>query len=108
MLIVALAATARTHLQREIVQWVSECVKSQIPPGQPPPQGLPRLSTFAIGPYANHYFLKLLAATGRGSFDVSFRAHSIEAKIKRMLVAAQRPVLSDITLSLPNLQSVEL
>jgi hypothetical protein len=38
------------------------------------------------GAYANHFFLKLLATTGRGNFDVAFRSHSIQAQIKRMLV----------------------
>jgi len=94
--------------ERDIVQYINQYVSAQAPPGQPPPRGLPRLSTFAIGPYANHYFLKLLGTAGRGSFDVAFRPHSIEAQIKRMLVAAQKPVLSDITLSLPGIKSAEL
>ncbi len=51
-----------------------------VPKGQQPPQQplIPRLSTFAIGPYANHYFLKQLATYGRGAFDVAFRPHAIQ------------------------------
>lgn len=39
---------------------------------------IPRLNTFAIGPYCNHYFLKQLATYGRGAFDVAFRPHAIQ------------------------------
>lgn len=39
---------------------------------------LPRVSTFAIGPYCNHFFLKQLALIGRGQFDVAFRPQGIQ------------------------------
>ena len=38
----------------------------------------PRISTFAIGPYCNHFFLRQLAVAGRGAFDVAFRPHAIQ------------------------------
>ncbi|KAG2498214.1 hypothetical protein HYH03_003965 [Edaphochlamys debaryana] len=80
----------------------------QAPPGTPPPTGIPRICTFGIGPYCNHYFLKQLASYGRGAFDVAFRPHAIQAQMQKMLTAAQRPVLSDLTITLPGVEGAEL
>ncbi|KAF6256141.1 hypothetical protein COO60DRAFT_1531108, partial [Scenedesmus sp. NREL 46B-D3] len=41
------------------------------PPTPSPPMLAPRVYTFGIGPYCNHYFLKRLAAIGRGMNDVA-------------------------------------
>ena len=49
----------------------------------------PRLFTFAIGPYANHFFLKQLALYGRGAFDAAFRPHLIRNQMVKMLESAQ-------------------
>jgi hypothetical protein len=68
----------------------------------------PRIYTFAIGPYCNHYFLKLLAALGRGLSDVAFRPHAIRAVMERMLAAAALPVLSDVTLCVQGLRDLQL
>jgi hypothetical protein len=57
--------------------------------------------TFAIGPYCNHFFMKQLAVLGRGVFDVAYRPHAVQAQMQYMLSAAARPVLADITLTLP-------
>jgi hypothetical protein len=48
------------------------------------------------GPYCNHYFLKRLAAIGRGMNDVAFRPHAIQSVMERMLAAAALPMLSDV------------
>eukprot|EP00879_Flechtneria_rotunda_P001855 GHRR01002023.1.p1 GENE.GHRR01002023.1~~GHRR01002023.1.p1 ORF type:complete len:570 (+),score=126.11 GHRR01002023.1:3309-5018(+) len=80
-------------------------------PQQPVPQqpGLsPRVYTFGIGPYCNHYFLKRLAAIGRGMNDVAFRPHAIQPVMERMLAAAALPMLSDVQISIQGLDSVEL
>lgn len=69
---------------------------------------LPRVSTFAIGPYCNHFFLKQLSVIGRGMFDMAFRPHSIQIQMERMLLAASAPVLTGVTLSIPGLTSCEL
>lgn len=50
----------------------------------------------AAGPCCNHYFLKRLAAIGRGMNDVAFRPHAIQAVMERMLAAAAMPMLSDV------------
>lgn len=140
--------------------------------GAPGPRGLPRVCTFGIGTYCNHFFLRQLATSGRGAFDVAFRAHAIQVRpprrpcvvvvlplcralctvarggggaagsvtacpsplwpfqtprpqprsprpsgppwlptqtqMQRMLTAAQRPVLSDVTLTLPGVAAAEL
>ena len=47
----------------------------------PPPAGVPRICTFGIGTYCNHYFLKQLATYGRGAFDVAFRPHAIQVRV---------------------------
>ena len=62
---------------------------AQPQPPIPPTGPAPRLSTFAIGPYANHFFLKQLATYGRGAFDVAFRPHAIQSQMQKMLLAAQ-------------------
>lgn len=59
----------------------------------------PRIYTFGIGPYCNHYFLKRLAAIGRGMNDVAFRPHAIQQVMERMLAAAALPMLSDVQIS---------
>lgn len=65
-------------------------------PAPTPPVLAPRIYTFGIGPYCNHYFLKRLAAIGRGMNDVAFRPHAIQAVMERMLAAAALPMLSDV------------
>lgn len=69
---------------------------------------LPRISTFGIGQYCNHYFLKQLATLGRGFFDVAFRPHHIFQQVTGMMIAAQKPVLSNLTVTIPGVSSCEL
>lgn len=69
--------------------------------GQPPTaptaaSGIPRICTFGIGPYCNHYFLKQLATYGRGAFDVAFRPHAIQVGVPHPNVALHSPCLSQI------------
>lgn len=68
----------------------------------------PRVSTFAIGPFCNHYFLKQMSVTGRGQFDVAFRPNDIATQMRRMLMAAATPVLTDITLGIDGLTHCEI
>ncbi|CAD7696108.1 unnamed protein product [Ostreobium quekettii] len=69
---------------------------------------VPRVSTFAIGPYCNHFFLKQLAVIGRGMFDVAFTPFSIQAQMERMLDAAAKPVLTDVRIRMDGPTDVEL
>jgi len=90
--------------ERDIARYLQMAVQS---PG-PSTVMTPRVSTFAIGPYCNHYFLKQLAVIGRGQFDVAFRPHTIMTQIERMLRAASMPVLTEVCITIADLGSVEL
>ena len=90
--------------ERDIARYLQVAVQS---PG-PSTVMTPRVSTFAIGPYCNHYFLKQLAIIGRGQFDVAFRPHAIQTQIERMLRAASMPVLTEVCITIADLDSVEL
>lgn len=45
---------------------------------------LPRIHTFGVGIYCNHYFLKQLASLSRGLFDVALKPFQIADQIKVM------------------------
>ncbi|KAF8061371.1 ITIH5 [Scenedesmus sp. PABB004] len=83
-------------------------VHSVPPPPAAPPALAPRVFTFGIGPYCNHYFLKRLAALGRGMAGLAFRPHAIQAGMEAMLAAAALPMLSDVHIRVEGLTSVEL
>jgi len=42
---------------------------------------LPRVCTFGIGRYCNHYFLKMLANIGRGMSDAAFTPARIQEQM---------------------------
>jgi hypothetical protein len=54
--------------ERDIVKWAMKMSKSKESPNHP------RVSTFGIGTYCNHYFLKMLAFVGRGFYDRAMTA----------------------------------
>ncbi|OMO70665.1 von Willebrand factor, type A [Corchorus capsularis] len=69
----------------------------------------PRICTFGIGLYCNHYFLQMLAQIGRGYYDCSYDADNIELRLERLLTTASSVVLANISLEIPgNLDSLEL
>ena len=73
------------------------------------PSGMsPRLSTFAIGKYCNHFFLRQLAIMGRGQFDLAFRPHAIARQMQRMITAAAMPLLASVSLGMSDVSDVEL
>ncbi|KAK9726880.1 hypothetical protein RND81_05G243200 [Saponaria officinalis] len=61
-------------------------------------QGLPfpRISTFGIGSYCNHYFLRMLAEIGRGHYDAAYDADSVALRLERFLTVSSSVILSDI------------
>lgn len=61
---------------------------------------LPRVCTFGIGRYCNHYFLKMLANIGRGLSDAAFTPHRISRQMSALLAAANAPVLTDIQIGI--------
>ncbi|GMI73017.1 hypothetical protein like AT1G19110 [Hibiscus trionum] len=69
----------------------------------------PRICTFGIGLYCNHYFLKMLAQIGRGHYDCSYDVDNIELRMERLFTTASSVVLANITLDMPrHLDSLEL
>ncbi|KAL2243178.1 UNVERIFIED_CONTAM: von Willebrand factor A domain-containing protein 5B1 [Sesamum indicum] len=69
----------------------------------------PRICTFGIGSYCNHYFLQMLAQIGRGYFDAAFDIGSINSRMGRLISKASSVVLADITVdALKHLDSLEI
>ncbi|KAI4329070.1 hypothetical protein L6164_021372 [Bauhinia variegata] len=69
----------------------------------------PRLSTFGIGLYCNHYFLQMLAQIGRGHFDVAHDLDSIDFRMQKLFRIASSVIVANISVeSLEGLESLEL
>ncbi|KAK9078384.1 hypothetical protein SSX86_002441 [Deinandra increscens subsp. villosa] len=69
----------------------------------------PRICTFGIGSYCNHYFLQMLAYIGRGYYDAAHDVDSIGDRMQRLLDNALTPMLANVTLdALEDLESYEL
>ncbi|GJR01090.1 putative von Willebrand factor A [Tanacetum coccineum] len=69
----------------------------------------PRICTFGIGSYCNHYFLQMLAHMGRGCYDAAYDVDCISDRLPRLLTDATSSVLANITLDgLENLDSLEM
>ncbi|XP_065019194.1 uncharacterized protein LOC135645063 isoform X2 [Musa acuminata AAA Group] len=69
----------------------------------------PRISTFGIGSYCNHYFLKMLASIGRGQYDAAYGADLIEKHMARWFHRALSTMLANITIDIFNdLDEVEV
>ncbi|XP_044497452.1 inter alpha-trypsin inhibitor, heavy chain 4-like isoform X2 [Mangifera indica] len=58
----------------------------------------PRICTFGIGLYCNHYFLQMLAQIGRGHYDCAYHPDFVEYRIQRLFTAASSVILADVTL----------
>ncbi|XP_031262052.1 von Willebrand factor A domain-containing protein DDB_G0292028-like isoform X1 [Pistacia vera] len=58
----------------------------------------PRICTFGIGSYCNHYFLQMLAQIGRGHYDSAYHPDFVEYRIQRLFSAASSVILADVTL----------
>ncbi|KAF3452012.1 hypothetical protein FNV43_RR08108 [Rhamnella rubrinervis] len=68
----------------------------------------PRICTFGIGLYCNHYFLQMLAQIGKGCYDAAYDADSIDFRMQRLFTGASSVILADITLNtLDHLDSLE-
>lgn len=69
----------------------------------------PRLYTFGIGSFCNHYFLRMLAIIGRGHYDAAYDADSIEVRMKSFFSRASSTILANISIdSLDNLDDLEV
>ncbi|MCD9644018.1 hypothetical protein HAX54_031976 [Datura stramonium] len=70
---------------------------------------VPRISTFGIGLYCNHYFLQMLAQIGRGYYDAAYDLDSISSRLERLLNSTSSVILTDLRIeALENLDSFEL
>ncbi|KAK9060839.1 hypothetical protein SSX86_021545 [Deinandra increscens subsp. villosa] len=58
----------------------------------------PRIYTFGIGSFCNHYFLRMLAMIGRGHFEAAFDADSIVARMEVLFSRAASTVLLNIAI----------
>ncbi|XP_027335338.1 inter alpha-trypsin inhibitor, heavy chain 4-like isoform X2 [Abrus precatorius] len=89
--------------EREICNFV----KSYVPVGQS--VRTPRICTFGIGLYCNHYFLQMLAQIGRGHCDSVHDLDSIDFRMQRLFRTASSVLVADITVEgLEDLDSHEL
>ncbi|CAD5193416.1 unnamed protein product [Musa acuminata subsp. malaccensis] len=57
----------------------------------------PRISTFGIGTYCNHYFLKMLASIGKGQYDAAYDSDAIGKHMLRWFRRASSTILANIT-----------
>ncbi|WOL03906.1 inter-alpha-trypsin inhibitor heavy chain H3-like [Canna indica] len=60
----------------------------------------PRISTFGIGSYCNHYFLKMLASIGRGQYAAAYDADSIANDMQKWFHRASSTVVANITVDI--------
>ncbi|KDP40680.1 hypothetical protein JCGZ_24679 [Jatropha curcas] len=69
----------------------------------------PRICTFGIGTYCNHYFLQMLAQIGSGYFDSAYDADSVDFQMQRLFATASSVILANITVdALEHLDSLEV
>ncbi|XP_021865385.1 uncharacterized protein [Spinacia oleracea] len=55
-----------------------------------------RISTFGIGSYCNHYFLRMLAQIAKGHYDAAYDAESIAARLQRLFTMSSQVILSNV------------
>ncbi|KAL2336418.1 hypothetical protein Fmac_010864 [Flemingia macrophylla] len=78
--------------EREICNYVTSYVSS----GQS--VRTPRVCTFGIGLYCNHYFLQMLACIGMGHYDSSHDLDSIDFRLQKLFSTASSVKVADITI----------
>lgn len=85
---------------------ICEFVKSYVTSGQS--VRTPRICTFGIGLYCNHYFLQMLAQVGRGRYDAVYDLDTIDTRMQSLFSTASSVIVADITIkSLEGLDSQE-
>uniref|UniRef100_A0A0A9D796 VWFA domain-containing protein n=1 Tax=Arundo donax TaxID=35708 RepID=A0A0A9D796_ARUDO len=58
----------------------------------------PRVSTFGLGSFCNHYFLRMLASIGKGRYDAAFDTGSIEGRMIQWFQRASSTIVTDISI----------
>ncbi|MED6171012.1 hypothetical protein PIB30_036772 [Stylosanthes scabra] len=60
----------------------------------------PRIYTFGIGSFCNHYFLRMLAMIGRGHYDAALDVDLVEPRMLALFDKASSLVLANITVDI--------
>ncbi|KAI4344623.1 hypothetical protein L6164_011828 [Bauhinia variegata] len=69
----------------------------------------PRLYTFGIGPYCNHYFLRMLAMISRGQYDAALDVDVVGPRMLKLYDKASSLILANITIDVfDDLDDVEV
>ncbi|XP_071742419.1 uncharacterized protein [Rutidosis leptorrhynchoides] len=69
----------------------------------------PRIYTFGIGSFCNHYFLRMLAMIGRGHYEAASDPESIVAQMEALFSRAASTVLMNISIDgLDDLDALEV
>uniref|UniRef100_A0A5B7AK45 Putative inter alpha-trypsin inhibitor, heavy chain 4 n=1 Tax=Davidia involucrata TaxID=16924 RepID=A0A5B7AK45_DAVIN len=69
----------------------------------------PRIYTFGIGSFCNHYFLRMLAIIGRGHHDAAYDADSIDIRMEGLFSRASSTVLANLAIdTLDKLDGLEV
>ncbi|KAK4854618.1 hypothetical protein QYF36_026815 [Acer negundo] len=85
---------------------ICDLMKSRLTNGGPI---CPRIYTFGIGSYCNHYFLRMLSTISRGQYDAAYDLDSIEFRMQKLFTRGLSVVLADITIdTLKDLDDFEM
>nr|XP_043622621.1 uncharacterized protein LOC122594217 [Erigeron canadensis] len=69
----------------------------------------PRINTFGIGSFCNHYFLRMLAMIGKGHYDASYEAETIEDRMQAWFSKASSIMLANCVIDgLDDLDDLEI
>ncbi|CAI0473152.1 unnamed protein product [Linum tenue] len=69
----------------------------------------PRICTFGVGSFCNHYFLQMLAQVAKGHFDCAFDTDSVDSRLQRLFTTASSVLIANISIDfLTHLDSLEL
>ncbi|KAK9075939.1 hypothetical protein SSX86_004269 [Deinandra increscens subsp. villosa] len=58
----------------------------------------PRIHTFGIGSFCNHYFLRMLAMLSKGYYNASYDAESVETRMQMWFSKASSSILTNIVI----------
>ncbi|CAM0873292.1 unnamed protein product [Alopecurus aequalis] len=68
----------------------------------------PRISTFGLGSYCNHYFLRMLASIGKGHYDAAFDTGSIEGRMLQWFQKASTTIVTNVSIDAKDIQEFEV
>ncbi|XP_057967864.1 uncharacterized protein LOC131157597 isoform X2 [Malania oleifera] len=100
--IVFLVTDGSVENERQICHVIRSCLKDQ-------GSISPRIYTFGIGSFCNHYFLRMLATMGKGQFDAAYDEDSVEVRMRSLITKASSSILANITIdNLDDLDELEV